>query len=141
MTIVSRDESLDPSPIEKRANGFAPNFLAPSEWVSQRQADPIQTVLELGRTWGLSFEGAAWHARNLKLVSVEKAEALLRMGSKPTVPAGDFELDLPRTPPDCVGLEVSPTELTEGLLSELTILAASEGAISKGRAEEILTVR
>jgi Zn-dependent peptidase ImmA (M78 family)/transcriptional regulator with XRE-family HTH domain len=141
LTIVSRDESLDASPIEKRANGFAPNFLAPADWVSRRQTDPVQIVLELAGTWGLSFEGAAWHARNLKLISIERAEALLRMGSKPPVQGRDFEMDLPRTPPDYFGLEAQPTGLTEGLLSELTIMAAGDRVISKGRAEEILSLR
>ena len=79
--------------------------------------------------------------RFCKLISVEKAEALLKMGSKPFVQVHDFETDLPRTPPDYFGIEVQPTELTEGLLSELTIMAASDGAISKGRAEEILSLR
>src|SRR5207245_3855952 len=56
LAIISREEGLDNSGIEKRANGFAPNFLAPKEWVSVKSSESRSIVLELAETWGLSFE-------------------------------------------------------------------------------------
>ena len=46
-----------------------------------------------------------------------------------------------RTPMGMVGLEVEPTPLVEGLISELVAQAVSEGEIGRGGAEEILTIR
>jgi hypothetical protein len=40
-----------------------------------------------------------------------------------------------------VGIEGNPTDLTHGYLSDLAIVAAEEGAISKARAAEILLLK
>jgi Zn-dependent peptidase ImmA (M78 family)/transcriptional regulator with XRE-family HTH domain len=140
LAIVSREEGLDTSGTERRANGFAPNFLAPNDWVSLNKASAEGVVTELAKRWGLSLEGAAWHAKNLGLVKESELEQLREAASKPSFETV-FEHDLPRTPPGLVGIEVMPTPLVDGYLSELAILAAEEGVISKGRAAEILSLQ
>ncbi len=140
LTVVTREN--DPSPVEQRANGFAPSFIAPGEWArgaEQMNEEPRQLVLELAQTWGLSFEGAAWHAKNLRLLDPSEAEHLVR-GRKPRV-TSDFEPELPRTPPDQFGIEVEPTPLAAGLLAETTVIACAEEVISRARAAEILSLR
>ncbi len=75
LTIVSRHDEQGEL-VEQRANGFAPNFLAPEGWVSVKATDPIEIALELGQTWGLSFGGAVWHAKNLRLITPAVAETI-----------------------------------------------------------------
>ncbi len=140
LTIVSREEGPDTSGIERRANGFAPNFLAPGDWVSFHRKSAKGIVIELAEHWGLSLEGAAWHAKNLGLIDPSKVEQFRQEASRPGFET-HFEPDLPRTPPDLVGIEAEPTDLVRGHLSELAIIAAEEGAISKGRAAEILALQ
>jgi Zn-dependent peptidase ImmA (M78 family) len=130
----------DNSATEQRANGFAPSFLAPKKWVKVRAKEPRAIAEEIAMAWGLSFEGAAWHAKNLKLISPEIAGELLRMPEKPRMPV-ETEPDLARTPPESLGLEVEPSLLAKGLLSELALRACAEGLIGKHRAAEILTIQ
>ena len=125
----------DSSTVEQRANGFAPSFIAPGNWVSLRAQDPGAMAIELAETWGLSFEGAAWHLKNLKLLLPTVAEQLARH-ARPV--KHDFERPLHRTPPAQFGIEGEASPLALGLLSETAIIAAAEGVISRGRAEEIL---
>ena len=140
LTIISREEASDLSGTERRANGFAPNFLAPSDWVHPHGKSAQAIVAELAEQWGLSLEGAAWHAKNLGLIPESKVKQFrdeaLKRGYETR-----FEPELPRTPPDLVGIEGEPTDLARGYLSELAIVAAEEGAISKARAAEILSLR
>jgi Zn-dependent peptidase ImmA (M78 family)/transcriptional regulator with XRE-family HTH domain len=138
LTVVSRE--TDSSPIEQRANGFAPSFIAPGPWISLHSVEPVARARELALTWGLSFEGAAWHLKNIKLISAATAEQLFNMKRKPQIEA-DFEQPLNRTPPDQFDVESEPSPLALGLLSETAIIAAAEGVISRGRAAEILTLR
>jgi Zn-dependent peptidase ImmA (M78 family)/transcriptional regulator with XRE-family HTH domain len=139
LTVVSR-ESGHADAAEQRAGGFAPSFLAPRDLVKPTTTKPLALVHELASTWGLSFEGAAWHAKNLDLIPVLAAERLVKAGRKPKY-AIEFEPKLVRTPPAMFGIEVDPTPLTEGLLSETTLIACSEGLISQARAAEILSLR
>src|SRR5208337_1305216 len=74
LTIVSREEGLDASGTERRANGFAPNFLAPKDWVRSNGKNAKAIVTELAEQWGLSLEGAAWHAKNLGLIQESKVK-------------------------------------------------------------------
>ena len=138
LAIISQEEGLDPT--EKRANGFAPNFLAPKDWVHPRGKGPKAIVTDLAEKWGLSLEGAAWHAKNLGLIPESKVRQFRDELMKPGF-AIQFEPEIPRTPPDLVGIEGEPTDLARGYLSELAILAAEEGAISKARAAEIVSLR
>ena len=143
LTIISREEGLDASGTEKRANGFAPNFLAPKDWI---QSVPSQggnanaIVTGLAEKWGLSLEGAAWHAKNLGLIQESKVKQFRSNALRPGFET-QFEPELPRTPPDLVGVEGEPTDLARGYLSELAIVAAEEGAISKARASEIVSLK
>jgi Zn-dependent peptidase ImmA (M78 family) len=138
LTVVSLE--TDHSPVEQRANGFAPSFLAPRSWVQLRSKKPDEMALELANTWGLSFEGAAWHLKNLKLVSPATADELCDTKHKPRIVSA-FEQPPDRTPPDQFNVDAEPSPLASGLLSETAIVAAAEGAISRGRAAEILTLR
>jgi Zn-dependent peptidase ImmA (M78 family)/transcriptional regulator with XRE-family HTH domain len=136
LTVVSRQ--ADDSPIEQRANGFAPSFIAPRSLVALRARNKMPLVLELAQTWGLSFEGAVWHAKNIELLSAETAERMLQ-GRKPRLTT-EFEEDIPRTPPEQFDIPTRASDLANGLLSELAIMAVADGAISKGRAAEILAL-
>jgi Zn-dependent peptidase ImmA (M78 family)/transcriptional regulator with XRE-family HTH domain len=140
LAIISREEGLDTSGTERRANRFAPNFLAPKDWLSSHKAGAEGIVTELAEEWGLSLEGAAWHAENLGLIKESEVEQFRQAALKPGFETR-FEHDLPRTPPGLVGIEIMPTQLVAGYLSELAILAAEEGVISKGRAAEILSLQ
>ena len=140
LTIISREEGLNPSGTEKRANGFAPNFLAPKDWVHSHGKTAKAIVTDLAEKWGLSLEGAAWHAKNLGLIHESKVKQFRDEALKPGFEV-QFEPELPRTPPDLVGIEGEPTDLAQGYLSELAIVAAEEGAISKARAAEIVSLR
>jgi Zn-dependent peptidase ImmA (M78 family) len=140
LTIISREEGLDASGTEKRANGFAPNFLAPREWVQPHGKNAKAIVTELAEKWGLSLEGAAWHAKNLALIPESKVKQFRDDARNPGFET-PFEPELPHTPPDLVGIEGNPTDLTHGYLSDLAIVAAEEGAISKARAAEILLLK
>jgi Zn-dependent peptidase ImmA (M78 family)/transcriptional regulator with XRE-family HTH domain len=72
LTMISREG--DRTGVEARANGFAPNFLAPREWIGTPSGSPRDRVREIAATWGLSFEGAAWHAKNLALIEHDDAD-------------------------------------------------------------------
>jgi len=139
VTVVSR--RLDDSPVEQRANGFAPNFVAPEGSVAVRHREPRRIVTELGATWGLSFEGATWHAKNLQLISADVAERLLAGSGRRIVGEAEFEPVIPRTPPDQFGLPARLTDLVTGYVAELTVRAFAEGIISRGRAAELLSFR
>jgi Zn-dependent peptidase ImmA (M78 family)/transcriptional regulator with XRE-family HTH domain len=140
LTIISREERLDSSGTERRANGFAPSFLAPKDWVHAHGKNPKAIVTDLAEKWGLSLEGAAWHAKNLGLIHESKVKQFRDEALKPGFETR-FEPELARTPPDLVGIEGEPTDLAKGYLSELAIIAAVEGAISKARAAEIVSLR
>ncbi len=137
LTIVSRDQ--DVSPVEQRANGFAPSFLAPGPWVEVEGHGAATLVAGLARRWGLTFQGASWHAKNLKLIAPEEAEQLSRVRRRIDAPA--FEAPRQRLRPDSVGLDTEASALASGLLSDLALKACLDGAISIGRAREILSFR
>lgn len=134
LTVVSREK--DRSAAEQRANAFAPSFLAPSGWVARRRLPPRDKVLRIARDWGLTFDGAAWHAKNLKHIRSETAEKLPRE----FVDAGDFESDVPRSRPSRIGLEIEVSHLGDSALGDLAVRAARSDLISAGRAAEILTL-
>jgi Zn-dependent peptidase ImmA (M78 family) len=136
LTIVTRERAGTPQ--ESRANGFAPSFLAPGEHVERRPGEPIDVVLAIARSWGLSFEGAVWHAKNLDRISPTEADNLMRKSSHVVVET-HFEPDLPRTDPRSRGLDARPSRLTAGLVSELALQAYADGLISAARATEILS--
>jgi transcriptional regulator with XRE-family HTH domain/Zn-dependent peptidase ImmA (M78 family) len=138
LTIVSRDH--DDSSFEQRANGFAPSFLAPGEWVKVRECQPEKLAVAIAETWGLTYEGAVWHAKNLRKIDAATADRLIH-GRRPRVRARDFEPALPRTPPAQFEIDAEAGPLTEGLLSELAIQAFVDGHISRGRAREVLALR
>jgi Zn-dependent peptidase ImmA (M78 family) len=130
----------DASPTEQRANGFAPSFLAPKKWVRVHAKEPLEIVQELAERWGLSFEGAAWHAKNLRFITPDAAEHLWRISDRPRIQT-QVEPDLVRTSPEQFGIDVEITPLANGLLSELALRACAEGAIDRQRAAEILSLQ
>lgn len=136
LTQVSKES--DSSPTEQRANGFAPSFLAPRKWVSRNPSgEHLGVVLKLAEDWGLSFEGAAWHAKNLKLMPAGVTETFQRMPDKPRINT-PVEPDLARTSPGLYDIDFEPSPLTRGLLAELALRAAARGLITRPRAAEIL---
>jgi Zn-dependent peptidase ImmA (M78 family) len=137
LAVVSRpEEQLE---YEQRANGFAPSFIAPGAWVQPQVPEPQALVLQLGYTWGFSYEGAVWHAKNLKLITPETADDLLK--ARKAVLADNFEQAPARSDLVALGLDTEPTRLACGLLSDRVARALSEGLISSGRAREILSIQ
>ncbi|MCC7385969.1 MAG: helix-turn-helix domain-containing protein [Deltaproteobacteria bacterium] len=138
LTLVSRTD--DESPVEQRANGFAPSFIAPGKWVKKGPHTSASGIVsDLAREWGLSFEGAAWHAKNLRKITADDAERLISAPRRPNLD-GSFEREIARTPPSQFGVEAEPTALVAGHLAERIIMACAEGVISKGRAAELLSL-
>ncbi len=129
----------DKNPIEQRANGFAPSFLAPKDWVSRStKSTPEQQIASLARTWGLSFEGAVWHAKNLKWFGQARAQELIAHPPRHSL-ASDFELEMERRSPSEIGLEIEASAFARSALGDLAIEAALRDEISAGRAAEVLT--
>jgi Zn-dependent peptidase ImmA (M78 family) len=124
--------------IEQRARAFAPSFLAPPATLSrQASEDGRDFVRRLASTWGLSFEGAVWHAKNAGLLLAHEPDELLQLAKSAPID-GDFEQQIPRSfTPEMIDAE-SIEPLVEGLLAERVIEAACEDIITPARAREIL---
>lgn len=135
LTLVSWEGS--PAPVEQRANGFAPAFLAPPAWLSPNSRDPVEQVIEIGRGWGLSAEGAIWHCKNCKIIDADIAEQLQRQ--PPRFRPGSFEETIPRSPIPPALDEVETAPLARGLIGERAIKAFEADLISAGRAREVLS--
>lgn len=136
-------DSIEDDPIEQRARAFAPAFLAPSDEVRSyfrtgggRSITGFEErVLALAKRWGLSWLGAVWHAKNCGLIPPDTAHTLSTSRQSRFDWQTDFEqevtnLSLPE--------ELTPTELTRGIVANLVVEALEDGAISEGRAREIL---
>lgn len=139
VSMVSR-RTQEGEPWEQRANGYGPSFLAPGVWIQVDATSPREIVHRLATDWRLSWEGGCWHAKNLKLVTPEVTDRLLREGPRGWR-APDVDESLPRTPMETLGLECEATPLVSGLVSELVARAVADGEISRGRAVEILRIR
>ncbi|MDO9016321.1 MAG: ImmA/IrrE family metallo-endopeptidase [Deltaproteobacteria bacterium] len=137
-TVLSERDSVDP--IEQRASGFAPSFLAPKAWVHRGTGALPAAVRRLGESWGLSFEGAAWHAKNLRWCGHEEAAALIGE-HRDVVISTPFEPDVERVDASRAGIEVMRTPFSSSSLGDLAIEAAEKGDISSGRAAEIIAFR
>ncbi len=127
--------------IEARARGFAPAFLAPRAAVQAWAAastfdDDEQLVHALARRWGLSFEGAAWHAKNCHLIEYADARRLAHMDHKPHI---TYDCDESLSDDTVGDPSACPGPLWRGLAAELVQAAQAEELISPGRAEELLT--
>ncbi|MBI4700000.1 MAG: ImmA/IrrE family metallo-endopeptidase [Deltaproteobacteria bacterium] len=135
LTLVSRQENHEP--YEQRANGFAPAFLAPRAWLQADGDSARERVRNIAQQWGFSREGATWHAKSCGVISPEEAEALVKQGDAPTGYC-EWESTPPRLPPSAVGVADAASPLVEGLVQDLVVRAFQEGAISSGRARELL---
>lgn len=135
--------------IEQRARGFAPSFLAPRrevrEWANNVDLPtvPSELVYDLGVYWGLSFEGAIWHAKNSELIQSETASDLDRQNIQRDMPVDRFEREergssLLSAYPE---LQENLAPLMTGLAAKLVIEALGDSAISFGRARELLAWR
>jgi len=135
---ISRQE--DHAPFEARANGFGPSFLAPRGAIAVTGEEPKARVLQLAYGWGFTFEGAVWHAKNVRLISPDDADRLM-LERRPVNVDAPFERPISRVSTDglCPTADISP--LIRGLLSDVTMRAYTDGVITHGRAREILTTR
>jgi Zn-dependent peptidase ImmA (M78 family) len=136
--------------LEQRARGFAPALLAPRrqvrEWADltyPRPVDPFDLVYQLAVHWGLSFEGAIWHAKNCELIESETANVLDAAQMQPYMPIDRFEREeigpsLLRAYPE---LRENLAPLMEGLATKLVVEALEDSVISFGRAKELLAWR
>lgn len=146
-TQMSRSEgSAQDDPAEQRARAFGPAFLAPREEVrhwfrsgsGRKLGDPEAKVIHLAKRWGLSWGGAVWHAKNCQLIRPATAD---RLAGEPS-PRPDWPVDFERAEPRSTsrlpeGMEPNP--LCRGKIAELVGEALEIGAISEGRAREILS--
>jgi Zn-dependent peptidase ImmA (M78 family) len=145
-TRLSGNDSSFDDLVEKRARAFAPSFLAPRDevrlWFDQGGGKHLSAsrnkVLALARRWGLSWQGAVWHAKNCDLISPAKAESLQSEAERQEW-QDDFERRQPPPghPTTIAGTAIS--SLCRGKLSDLVLEALEAGAISRGRALEIVT--
>lgn len=135
--------------VEVRARAFAPAFLAPREQVrswygsqpeTSRQ-DPRLVVRALAEHWGLSFEGAAWHAKNCSLLAPELADKLASQTKGPRLNLEAFSATPAGGSPSPSHPELTDTvaEPWDGLATELVLAALEEGHVTVGRARELLT--
>lgn len=138
--------------IEQRARGFSPAFLAPRDEVraalagesgGKRRPEARSVVDSLARRWGLSYEGAVWHAKNCRLIQGADAQQLVtRRSMAAELPwANQFEQQPPSTPPALVhaALPDGPSPMMHGFGAGVVLAALDRAAISAGRAREILT--
>ena len=133
--------------LEQRARGFSPAFIAPPKavlafWVAQGldRLPPEERVSRLATTWGLSFEGAIWHARNCELLSQDLADTLAREARAGELPKPSLEgWEEPLANPDPPGENVSA--LLSGLAAGIVLQAAKADLISEGRCRELLAWR
>jgi Zn-dependent peptidase ImmA (M78 family)/transcriptional regulator with XRE-family HTH domain len=138
--------------IEQRARGFSPAFLAPREQVraaigeqfgDRRRPEARRIVDAVARRWGLSYEGAVWHACNCRLIKAADGKRLLdrRQPSSDVPWADQFEQQPPGTPPGLVhsALPDEPAPIMDGFGAGVVLAALDRAAISAGRAREILT--
>ncbi len=144
-TRLSGKESPLDDAVERRARAFAPAFLAPRDEVQhwfrsgegKRWRDPHGKVLALARRWGLSWEGAVWHAKNCRLIQAATVERLradvgVEQDWQESFERAGCPADLSKD-----GIKISP--LCRGRLAETVLEAYEAGAISEGRKREILT--
>ena len=138
-----------PEALEQRARGFAPAFLAPRgqicEWANATNLprNPTDLVHDLAAYWGLSFEGAIWHAKNFALIESEAADDLTTTDIQPDMPIDRFEREeigasLLSAYPE---LRENLAPLMKGLAAKLVIEALEDSVISLGRAKELLSWR
>ncbi len=143
---LSGKESSVDDLVEQRARAFAPAFLAPPDEVrhwfrsgrGMRWREPRQKILALARRWGLSWQGAVWHAKNCGLIQAATADRLV---SDPGI-VQDWQTDFEqaRVAASSVSeVDLEVTELCRGRLAQVVREAHELGVISHGRAVEILT--
>ena len=132
VTMVTRRDADLTQREERRANAFAPSFLAPPSWLSPR--DPSVLGPLLVDRWGFTAEGAAWHAKNIcRLTESRTFELMDDLRNRGPYPPLDEEVTrVERT------LPMEPGSLTRGLISELVREAMERELLSRQRAIEIL---
>ena len=134
--------------VEVRARAFAPAFLAPPPGIRQWhgalprrvRSKPSSLVKAMAEHWGLSFEGAAWHAKNCDLLEADVASAIAAR-SGPWVNLARFEprpayLPLSQLHP---GLPEEAADIWKGTATDIVLDALDEGHITLDRARELLT--
>ena len=137
--------------VEQRARAFAPAFLAPRSqvraWAAAAcpGADPEPLVVQLASYWGLSYEGACWHAKNCELIPAALADELANKRTKHAISHEEFEasaagggLPLQMLNPE---LPEEPHPLMVGVAASLVLDALEASSISLGRARELLAWR
>jgi len=137
------DSSLDT--VEQRARAFAPAFLAPPDAVRHwfRSGDgkcwqnPQSKILALAKRWGLSWGGAVWHAKNCRLIQPVTAERIVADVPMQQGWHACFERMEDHQSSIFMGLEISP--LCRGHMAKVVLEAYEAGAVSRGRAREILS--
>ncbi len=132
--------------LEQRARAFAPAFLAPrasvKEWARRigNKHDPKDTAACLANHWGLSYQGAVWHATNTDLITSEEADRAARYRTPRGLKQAGFEAEGRGFSLQIVNdhLPSKPSPLMGGWASQVVIQALESSIISLGRAKELL---
>ncbi len=132
--------------LEQRARAFAPAFLAPrdsvKEWARgiKNTHDPEDTATCLANQWGLSYEGAIWHAKNTDLMTSEEADRAARHRTPRDLKETKFEIEDQGFPLQTVNehLPSKASPLMDGWASRVVVQALESSTISLGRAKELL---
>lgn len=140
---LNEGDAIEDDPLEQRARAFAPAFLAPPDEVrnyfrtggGKFITASEDRVLALAKHWGLSWLGAVWHAKNCQLIPPDTAQSLSISRGPRLDWQTSFEQETTRLR---LSSDFVATELTAGRIANLVIEALEEGAISEGRAKEIL---
>lgn len=98
-------------------------------------------VKSLAETWGLSFEGAAWHAKNCDIIRPEQADELVQEIRKPSLDLHAFEHEPDFYPPSLSHPELSSeaAALWQGWATLVVLDALESNTLSAGRVRELLT--
>lgn len=130
--------------VEVRARAFAPAFLAPPAalraWVQglpdAKPTDPGELAAVIASHWGLSFEGAVWHAKNCDLISSDEADSLVK-GAVYSYELAAFENEVSELTHENTPDDIA--DLWRGWAGRVVLDAVEHGVITAGRGHELLS--
>ncbi len=136
LTFVSRRSHFADG-VERRANAFAPAFLAPPAGVGGADLSDEDLVVRLVADWSFTVRGASWHAKNIRRLTEDRAQEL-GDSIHPSPAALTGAVEAPNGAAEA--LSAPPSPVVYGLVSRLAAEAWAAGLISEGRAREIAQI-
>lgn len=103
--------------------------------------DPRKIVEAMAQHWGLSFEGATWHAKNCGVLNSEQADTLASQTHAPWMDLSEFEASPSLIPPEMFNPDLPKHAAGpwDGMAAKVVLDAFEEDHITLGRARELLT--